>query len=583
MIDTATPLAVELIGKTARDYQTRAATAVLREFSAERASTLVVHPTGMGKTTVSAMIVANYTQGRILFLAPTEELVYQSHRAFREAMPKAVICIEMQGHRASHRSDAAIVVGSVMSVKARLNKYPRDHFSLIVTDEAHSAVAPTWQSIYAHFAPGMKHHLGLTATPDRHDGKAMGRVFATVADQINITQAVDDGWLVWARQQYLPCREIDLRKVHVRCGDFNKTELAGVLEKDKAITHIVENTIRVADGRKTAVYCLSVEQAKAVAKRLQEVGEKAVLVEGETPKPARQERIAMFANGSTQFLVNCATCTHGLDVPKLEVIAMTRPTASRALYTQIVGRCLRPFRPPEGETADARLEELRQQKKDALVLDFVGNAGTHSLVCVGDLLGGTFDDEVRREARQIATEAGAAVDMRDVYRKAKERVAERRKKTAARPVQLADRQKTLEEMHDDLLRSYRPHPFDVLKIKRDYAAKAVSKNDSYGATRDDAQKYLEEVGLYTQEIGRLSNQEQVFLCRVLQGRAKSSMCSYRQARLLHKYGYQPEVMTKFEAHRTITRIQLNGFHRPTEDGPNETLQRLIGESRQRRF
>src|SRR5690606_38168609 len=208
--------------------------------------------------------------------------------------------------------------------------------------------------------------LGLTATPDRGDGVGLGAVFDVVAYEYGIRKAIDDGYLVNIVQKSIVCADLDLSDVKTVAGDLAQGELEQRLKLDAVLHQIAGPLVREAGNRPTIVFTAGVGQAHALVDVMAgyaPVG-RTVAIDGSTPAELRAERLDAFRRGDVQFLVNCAVLTEGFDAPETACVAMARPTKSRALYAQCVGRGTR----------------LAPGKTDCLVLDFRGNAGRHRLV-----------------------------------------------------------------------------------------------------------------------------------------------------------------------------------------------------------
>ena len=214
------------MGISLRPYQQTAIDAVAAGW-ADWQRQLIVLPTGGGKTIVFSSIVAA-EPGRCLIMAHREELVDQAIEKLHKAT-SVIAQKEKAQHRASLSSQ--VVVASVQTLQARLSKWPADHFSLIVVDEAHHALADGWRKVIDHFCGGGARLLGVTATPDRGDKKALSEVFENVAFEATLLVLVKDGFLCPIRVQHLPV-EIDMSAAGVRGGDF-KPEDSGLFFSDE--------------------------------------------------------------------------------------------------------------------------------------------------------------------------------------------------------------------------------------------------------------------------------------------------------------------------------------------------------------
>lgn len=402
-----------------RDYQEAAVSAVLRELDRVR-TTLIVMPTGTGKTVVFAELARRWLDAggrRVLVLAHREELIQQAKDKLR-----AFAGLQSDIERADDRApvgmfESPVVVATVQTLarQARLDRFGPDGFGLVIIDEAHHAPSATYRQIVDFFA-GAK-VLGVTATPDRSDGEAMGQVFESVAFVYEIRDAIDEKHLVPIRQKAVEVAGLDLSSVRTTAGDLNEGDLTKILMEEENLHGIAHPTRELAGDRPTVVFSPSVEHAHSLAAVLDR-GKPgcARALDGTAPPDLRARTLADFRSGAFQFLVNCALFTEGFDEPSIACVAVARPTKSRALYVQMVGRGTR-LCPPD--------------KKDLLVLDFKGNAGRHKLVTALDILAGNEDPEVVERARALAAKGELA--LHEAIDEARARLAEeRRRKILAR-------------------------------------------------------------------------------------------------------------------------------------------------------
>ncbi|MDQ3295090.1 MAG: DEAD/DEAH box helicase [Myxococcota bacterium] len=371
-------------GPELRPYQIAAVAAVERELTTTQ-RTLLVLPTGTGKTVVFAELAAREVNagGRVLVLAHREELLDQARKKLEATGVRGEL--EQGKNRAS--TQAPVVIASVQTLRGkRLERYPAHAFSLVVVDEAHHAAAASYRSILDRFATAKI--LGVTATPDRGDGKALGKIFESVAFTYDMRQAIREEFLAPLRARRILVKDLDLSAIRSHHGDFDQGELAAVFTGEKALHGVVSPLLELAGDRRTLVFGVDVAHAHALAEVLNRYKPaSAIAVDGSAKPEERAAALALFRRGTFQFLVNCALFTEGFDEPSIACVAMARPTQSRALYTQMLGRGTRPL----GVTMD---ESRRNGKVDCLVLDFVGNS-KHRLIGPADALGGLLDDVTR--------------------------------------------------------------------------------------------------------------------------------------------------------------------------------------------
>jgi len=437
----------------------------------------------------------------------------------------------------------------------------------------HHATAKTYVACIDYFT-GIRRWLGLTATPKRADGVALGKVFESVAYHMEVGTAVDLGWLVPPRQRIATCRDIDLRNVDTVAGDFNKAQLKAQLMKQQVVDQIARKTIAVADGRQTIVFCQTVDQAHALSRVFTMMGESSVSICGKTLPGIRKSRVEKFRSGSARFLCQVNICTEGFDVPECEVVSMARPTKSQPVFAQAVGRGLRPLLPPQGLTPTERRREIASStKKHATVLDFYGNTGRHKLCNTGDLLGGEFDDEVRAMAVRKAQETDHDVDMIALLNQCKEEIAKLPKVNRSGAGGETDQDK-LYRLYAQALFHFEPHPCDALGIDPKVPEAAIEKDDAYGSSLSRATRCLENHKLRPTEIGKMSNRQIVYCSRVLEDRESRGLATYPQLRALYKHGYPP-TLTKSQASMKMAQIKANKGRRPPDDGPNQVLLKLV--------
>lgn len=374
-----------------RPYQTAALTAIDQELATAR-STLAVLPTGTGKTVIFAHAAERYRRyGPVLVLAHRQELLTQARDKIRE-WTGLDVGIERAEHTVLGTALPDVVVASVQTLcrPARLAQFRSDAFGLIVIDEAHHAVSDSYLRIIGHFAPAKL--LGVTATADRLDGLGMGRVFGTVAYEYGLRDAIEAGWLARIRARRVSVEGIDLERVRKSHGDYVEADLEEQLCEASAIAATVRPTVELAQDRLTLVFAVTVKHAAALADALNAIRPgSARWLSGASRPEERAETIAAFGRGEFQFLVGCMLFTEGFDCPPIACVAMARPTQSRALYTQMVGRGTR----------------LHPGKSDLLVIDLVGNVRHGLSVGAADILA---DSAVLAESAAAKSE-GADVDV----------------------------------------------------------------------------------------------------------------------------------------------------------------------------
>jgi superfamily II DNA or RNA helicase len=491
---------------TPRPYQLACIAAIREELKRHR-STLVVMATGLGKTVTFAEIARLVAAkgGRSLIVAHRGELLTQAQRKL-ESLGVAV-GVEKASQSAA---DESVVVASVQSLRgARLSAWPRDAFKLVVIDEAHRATAKTYRDIVEHFSAAKV--LGVTATPDRLDGQAMGDVFESCAYRYGMRDAIKDGWLVPLTAQRVHVEGLDLSAVRTVAGDLHQADLDEAMRA--CVDGVTEPLLRLATDRPTILFAVSVAHAHALAASInaRRPGS-ALALDGSAKDKDRSQAIESFLRGACQHLVNCSLFTEGFDAPSTSCIAIARPTKSRALYTQMVGRGTR----------------LAEGKSDCLILDFAGNAGKHSLAGPADVLAGDEPDEVKALAAELMTEG--AIDLEEALSLAQEQVETHREES---------RQRRTIDWWAESVNPFLAVPFDA------------EVGDGKPAT-EKQRDYLERKGLNVPED--FSHAAAWLLIERLKRRQEAGLSTLKQARLLRRHGIDGREMSFEEAGETIGQL-----------------------------
>jgi superfamily II DNA or RNA helicase len=433
-----------------RPYQSEAVESICNNL-AQHSSTLLVLPTGCGKTVVFAHVADHFRRsGRVMVIAHREELIRQAAEKIH-AITGEKPDIEMASERAdSHMfSRSKVVVSSVQTLcTGRVKRFDPTEFSLLITDEAHHATATSYRTVYEHMLSAGCAHLGVTATPDRADEEALGQIFDSVAFVYELPDAINDGWLVPIRQKFVQVTGLDYSRARTTAGDLNQADVARAQSSEKTIQEMCHPIVDIAGDKKTIIFATPGSnkgdgEDYHIAEKMTEVINRhrpnmARRVSQDTPKDERRQILAEFREGRFQFLINVGVFTEGFDEPSIEIVAITRPTKSRSLYAQMVGRGTRPL--PgivDGhDDRNVRCDLIAWSRKPAVtVIDFVGNSGKHKLVTTADVLGGKVSDEVIARAKEKAEKSADGVDMADAIRESldeihREKEEQRRKREA---------------------------------------------------------------------------------------------------------------------------------------------------------
>ena len=318
---------------------------------------LLYHATGTGKT-VTAVMDAKRCGGRTLFLAHTQELVNQAADTFRTLWPEVTVGRYME---AIKEPEAHVVCGSVQSVALHLEDFREDAFSYLIVDEAHHAAADTYQKILAYFHPAFT--LGLTATPERtDDNRAILDIFKNTAHKLDIQTAVEIGELVPIRCIRIHTN-IDLTRVRFNSVQYNIRDLESKIYVPERNRLIVDTWLQYVRDKRTVVFCASVRHAEQIAELFRQAGVSAAAVSGGMKPAERREFQDRFVRREILVLCACDLLNEGWDCPEIEVLFMARPTMSRVLYTQQLGRGMRLF----------------PGKESLMVFDFVDNASQYNM------------------------------------------------------------------------------------------------------------------------------------------------------------------------------------------------------------
>ena len=317
---------------------------------------LLYHATGTGKT-VTAVTDAKHCGGRVLFLAHTQELVEQAANTFSRLWPEVTVGRYMESIKdvSSH-----VVCGSIQSVALHLESFKDNDFDYMIVDEAHHAAADTYQKVLAYFKPSFT--LGLTATPERADDKSILDIFKNTAHKLDIQTAVEIGELVPVRCIRIHTN-IDLTKVRFNSVQYNIRDLESKIYVPERNRLIVDTWMQYVHDKRTVVFCASVKHAEQIAEMFRERGIRAVAVSGGMKQSERKEFLDKFVSKEIQVLCACDLLNEGWDCPETEVLFMARPTMSKVLYTQQLGRGMRLF----------------DGKESLMVFDFVDNASQYNM------------------------------------------------------------------------------------------------------------------------------------------------------------------------------------------------------------
>ena len=518
----------------ARNYQQAAFDGCFRIWL-EKQSALIVMATGLGKSFTFAQVAKRLmeeTGKDVLVFAHREELVRQAKHTM-ELITGHSAMIEMGQEQINPMRDRPrIIISTVQSLssRSRLQKFNPERFCLLVTDETHHAPSISYMRVINHFRsnPNLK-FLGVTATPERSDKLAMGAIFDDVAINYGIQEAVNDGWLVRPKQLYVNVEGIDLTHVRTTAGDLNQGDLSKIMEEDRNARAVVDAINHAVGDKKTLVFAASVLQADkmCVLSNMFKPGSSRFVC-GTTPKDQRHEILKLYSEGKITRLFNCGVFTEGFDSPSTQVVAVARPTKSKSLYIQILGRALRPSEAIShhlGMTnAAGRLCMIADSEKpEATILDFCGNSGRHKLVSLVDVLGGTYLDAIRAKVVKKAKKSGKVIDV--AVELEKEMALVQAKQEAARKRE-ADRHAKLESVTKYTLTEV--DPFDVLGVRH------YENTIQQEGLTEKQRIFLEKQGI---PCSTISKREAGRLIGEVMRRRQNGLPTFKQEAMLHKLGH----------------------------------------------
>jgi len=554
-----------------RDYQQQAKAAINDELG-NTDSTLVVMPTGTGKTTLFLDVAWDWPQGDVIVLAHREELIWQPWNRWHEMFGEYGE-VEMAEHRRmryTSRSKITFASKDTLYRKDRLeDAFPDPKaVGLIIIDEAHHAVRhnKTYQNILDYFSvnPDLR-ILGLTATPDRSDEVALGQNFKTVAfdyplwDPTGGPSAIGDGWLVPIHQEFVVCEQLDFSKIGSSSGDFVAKDLDREFSREALLHQITTPTMEVAGNKKTMIFAAGVKQASRTAEILNrykdgnayclvsrvDMDDNHDAVVNSRDKVARQRLLRRYAKDEFQYMVNVGCLTEGYDEAGIQCLAMGRISKSRSLYAQMVGRGTRPLPGVVdglGSPAERRAAIAASAKPHLHVLDFVGNS-KHNLMSTADILGGNYSEEgVVEKAKEKAKESGEEVDMTEILKQAEEEVR----------LELAERKS--------------------LGARARYDRRVVSAFESVGVvpTREPGYHHgrlatrrqreaLDRFKVESHVVERLSFWDASVMLDKLVSRVDSGLSTYKQSKLLSRYGVDTSRLTFDRAQELVGRLIKNNW------------------------
>ena len=509
-----------------RPYQQAARDSIHAQWEQGRLRTLLVLPTGTGKTIVFASVAADQVRAgdRVLILAHRGELLEQAADKLQRST--GLVSAVEKAESTCLNSWFRVVVGSVQTLQrpARLERFPRDYFGTIIIDEAHHAITDGYRRILDYFESAKV--LGVTATPDRGDMRNLGEVFDSLAYEYKLTDAIKEGYLCKIMAQTIPL-QLDISEVGFTSGDYSLGQLGTALDPD--LEQIAAEMVQRCRGRKTVVFLPLIKTSQKFRDLLNAKGFQAAEVNGQSAD--RKEVLADFDAGKYNVLCNSMLLTEGWDCPCVDCVVVLRPTKVRSLYSQMVGRGTR----------------LAEGKTDLLLLDFLWMTDKHELCRPADLV--CEDRAVARQMTEILAETGAPEDIEEAAAQACEDVVVQREEALAK--QLAEQRRKKAKLVD-------PLQYEMSIQAEDLSGYVPAFGWEAGPPTEQQTSALEKLGILPDAV-ESAGKASLLLTR-LHKRRDEGLTTPKQIRCLEKYGFQHVGTWSFEqAKHMIDRIAAQGW------------------------
>lgn len=514
------------MGQELRPYQQQARDRIHAEWDAGHTRTLLVLPTGTGKTIVFASVAADQVRAgdRVLILAHRGELLEQAADKLQRST--GLVSAVEKAESTCLDSWFRVVVGSVQTLQrtARLERFPQDYFGTIIIDEAHHAITDGYRRILDYFSEAKV--LGVTATPDRGDMRNLGEVFDSLAFEYKLTDAIKEGYLCKIMAQTIPL-QLDITSVTMSGGDYAVGDLGTAL--DPYLEQIAAEMARRCKSRKTVVFLPLIKTSQKFRDLLNTYGFRAAEVNGQSDD--RRQVLADFDAGKYNVLCNSMLLTEGWDCPSVDCVVVLRPTKVRSLYSQMVGRGTR----------------LSPGKTDLLLLDFLWMTDKHELCRPADLV--CEDRTVARQMTEHLAETGCPENIEEAAAQASEDVVAQREEALA---------KQLEEQRRKKAKLVDPLQYEMSIQAEDLAGYVPAFGWEAGPPSEQQTAALEKLGILPDAVE--SAGKAALLLDRLNKRRDEGLTTPKQIRCLEKYGFQHVGTWSFEAARhMIDRIAAQGW------------------------
>lgn len=338
-----------------RPYQTRIVDEVSANFRAGVRSQIVTAPTGSGKTALAANMLHRAAERgrRSWFVVHRRELILQSAAAFaKEGVDFGIISAGFP-----NKAGAPIQVCSIQTLIRRLDRIAKP--TMIIWDEAHHQAAGSWDMVYSENPQSW--HIGLTATPQRLDGRGLDKYFQRIVLGPSVRQLISDGWL--SRYRIYAPPGVGQAQFHIRMGEFVRAEIQAAADRPAITGSALAHYQKLVPGRRALIFATSIIHSKHIVDQFSNAGIPAAHLDGDTPSLVRDATLDAFRAGRILVLSNVGLFGEGFDLPGLEAMIDLSPTASLTSWLQRCGRALRPC----------------DGKAEAIILDHASNAMRHGL------------------------------------------------------------------------------------------------------------------------------------------------------------------------------------------------------------
>ena len=512
-----------------RPYQAEAKQAILAAWDEGYRKTLLVLPTGCGKTVVFSSVTENQVNKghRVLIMAHRGELLDQAADKLKEA--SGLDSVLEKAESTSLGSFLPVTVGSVQSLaqEKRLARFPNNYFQDIIVDEAHHCLSDSYKRVLDHFPNA--NILGVTATPDRGDMKNLGEFFDSKAYEYSMTEAIREGYLCPIKAQMIPL-ELDIADVGISSGDFSAGEIGHALEP--YLHQIASEMANYCRGRKTVVFLPLIATSQKFCAMLNDAGLRAAEVNGNSDD--RSEVLADFEAGKYDVLCNSMLLTEGWDCPSVNCIVVLRPTKIRSLYQQMVGRGMR----------------LSPGKTELLLLDFLWMTERHDLCRPSALI--SKDEAIAKKIDERMVEDADGFDLIEAEEQAERDILAERESALAK--QLAEMRGKKRKLVDPLQYALSIAAEDLTNYVPTFAWEMAPPSEKQIA-------FLERRGIFADSV-RNAGLASLLIDR-LQRRQQMGLATPKQIRCLERYGFKQVGTWAFEdASSLISRLADNSWRVP---------------------